>query len=153
MKKKLLLSMMLVTTSCMVAKAEDNHLYIQPNTGTTNEWSIPSLQKMTFQDGNVVLTSRNGTTAYTPISSIKRMFITTPSAHHIDVAETVSPYTWQGDLLYINAPQGTSVRVYNVAGTLVIQQSLEGNTIDFQGFPKGLYMVNVGGKVFKTVKK
>lgn len=152
MKKKLLLSMMLVTT-CMVAKAEDNHLYIQPNTGVTHVWSIPSLQKMTFQDGNVVLTRKNGTTAYTPISSIKRMFITTPSAHHIDVAETVSPYTWQGDLLYINAPQGTSVRVYNVAGALVIQQSLESNTIDFQGFPKGLYMVNIGGKVFKTVKK
>lgn len=152
MKKRLLLLMTLVAT-CMVAMAEDNHLYIQPNAGETLMWSVPSLQKMTFQDGNVVLTKKDGTVAYTPVSSVRRMLISTPSAYDIDVVENALPYAWQGDFLRIHAQQGTSVSVYNVAGTLVKQQSFDGNAVDFRGLPKGMYMVNVGGQVFKIVKK
>lgn len=152
MKRIWMISMMALITG-MVVKAEDNHLYIQPNAGETLDWSLPTLQKMTFQDGQVVLAKKDGTTAYVPIATVNRMFISTPSVHGIDVVETASPCTWQGELLCVNAPQGTSVMVYNVAGTLVIQQSLNGNSIDFHKLPKGVYIVNVGGQVFKTIKK
>lgn len=152
MKKILLLTVALLTAH-VVVKAEDNHLYIQPNAGETLSWSVPSLQKMTFQDGNIVLTKKDGAVTYTPISSVGRMFIATPSAQGIEQVPQGALYAWKGDRLQINAQPGTSVKVYNVAGALVIDECLSGNPIAFQALPKGLYIVNVGGQIFKTIKK
>jgi len=152
MKKILLLSMMLASVN-MALLAEDNHLYIQPNAGETLSWSIPTLQKMTFQNGQVVLTKKDGMVAYTPISSVKRMYISTSSAEGIGEVKSTLPCTWEGGFLRIQAAEGTSVTVYNVAGTPIVRQMLENSLIDLRNQPAGLYIVNVGGKVFKTIKK
>ena len=143
MKKILLLSMMLASVNTALL-AEDNHLYIQPNAGETLSWSIPTLQKMAFQDGQVVLTKKDGMVAYTPISSVKRMYISTSSAEGIGEVKSTLPCTWEGGFLRIQAAEGTSVTV---------RQMLENSLIDLRNQPAGLYIVNVGGKVFKTIKK
>lgn len=153
MKKILLLTVALLTTH-VVVKADENHLYIQPHVGETLSWSVPSLQKMTFQDGNVVLTKKDGAVIYTPISSVGRMFVSSSSPQGIEqVAQQGALCAWKGDKLQINAQPGVSVKVYNVAGALVIDECLSGNPIDFHGLPQGLYIVKVGGQVFKTIKK
>ena len=152
MKKILLLSMMLASVNTLLL-AEDNHLYIQPNAGETLSWSVSTLQKMAFQDGQVVLTKKDGMVTYTPISSVKRMYISTSSAEGIGEVKSMLPCTWEGGFLRIQAAEGTSVTVYNVAGTPVVRQMLENSLIDLRNQPAGLYIVNVGGKVFKTIKK
>ena len=50
MKKLLLLGAMFLASN-MVVWAEDYHLYMYSNTGETQDWSIPTLQKMTFENG------------------------------------------------------------------------------------------------------
>ena len=81
--KKILLTWMMLA-SAFALQAEDNHLYIQPNAGEKLSWSVPSLQKMTFQDGSIVLTKKDGTIAYASIATVKRMYISTPSAENIE---------------------------------------------------------------------
>ncbi len=153
MKKILLFSMILASVNTALL-AEDNHLYIQPNAGETLDWSVPTLQKMTFQDGQVVLTKKDGTTAYAPISTVKRMYISTPSAQGMEqIADKTPLLQWNGDMLHLSAQPGTLVVVYNVAGAVVKREKLTDNGIDFQGLGKGLYIVNVGGQVLKTIKK
>ena len=143
----------MIATFNVATKAEDNHLYIEPNAGETLNWNVPSLQKMTFQNGNVVLTMKDGTSTYTPISSIKRMYICTPSANGINDVESNTQCTWDGERLQVNAKQGAPVRVYSVNGALLKSVSLTDTSIDLQGLSKGLYIVNVDGQTFKILKK
>lgn len=143
----------MIATFNVATKAEDNHLYIEPNAGETLSWNVPSLQKMTFQNGNVVLTMKDGTSTYTPISSIKRMYICTPSANGINDVESNAQCTWDGERLHVNAKQGAPVRVYSVNGALLRSVSLTDTSIDLQGLSKGLYIVNVDGQTFKILKK
>ena len=151
MKKILLTGMML--TSAFALHAEDNHLYIQPNAGEKLSWSVPSLQKMTFQNGNVVVTLKNGTSTYTPISSVSRMYICTPSVNGIESVEGDGQCTWDGERLHVNAPAGSAVKVYSVNGVLVSQTRLTDTSVDLQGLNRGMYVVNVGGQVVKIMKK
>ena len=142
--------MMLVAANVM---AEDNHLYIQSSAGETLDWSVPSLQKMTFQNGNVVVTMKNGTSTYTPISSVSRMYICTPSVNGIESVEGDVQCTWDGERLHVNAPAGSAVKVYSVNGVLVSQTRLTDTSVDLQGLNRGMYVVNVGGQVVKIMKK
>lgn len=150
--KKILFTWMMLS-SAFALQAEDNHLYIQPNAGEKLSWSVPSLQKMTFQDGNIVLTKKNGTVAYAFIATVKRMYIATPSAESIESMDATLFYSWNGDKLQINVQPGTPVNVYNVAGAVVLRENYSGDAVDFQGVDRGLYIVNVGGQTFKIVKK
>ena len=150
--KKILLTWMMLA-SAFALHAEDNHLYIQPTTGEKISWSVPSLQKMAFQDGNIVLTKKDGTVAYASIATVKRMYISTPSANNIESTSTTLFYSWNGDKLQINAQPGTPINVYNVAGAVVLREHYSGDAVDFQGVDRGLYIVNVGGQTFKIVKK
>lgn len=150
MKKLMFSLMMLVAANAL---AEDNYLYIQSSTGETVDWSVPSLQKMTFQNGNVVITKKDGTSTYTPISSISRMYISTPSANGIESVGNNGQCTWDGERLHVNAPAGSVVKVYSVNGVLVSQTRLTDTSVNLQGLNRGMYVVNVGGHVVKIMKK
>lgn len=152
MKKTFLLLAILVASTHAIL-AEDNHLYIQPNTGELQAWEVPSLQKISFQDGNVLVTKKSGSTAYLPISSVKRIYICTPSANKIDIVEGKVPYAWEGEKLLLNEAEGTPITVYSVTGTVVLQERLSESYIDFHGIRNGLYLVNVNGRIFKVIKK
>ena len=151
--KRIILSLIMIATFNVATKAEDNHLYIEPNAGETLNWNVPSLQKMTFQNGNVVLTMKDGTSTYTPISSISRMYISTPSANGIESVGNNGQCTWDGERLHVNAPAGSAVKVYSVNGVLVSQTRLTDTSVDLQGLNRGMYVVNVGGQVVKIMKK
>ena len=150
MKKLMFSLMMLVAANAL---AEDNYLYIQSSTGETVDWSVPSLQKMTFQNGNVVITKKDGTSTYTPVSSISRMYISTPSANGIESVGNNGQCIWDGERLHVNAPAGSAVKVYSVNGVLVSQTRLTDTSVNLQGLNRGMYVVNVGGHVVKIMKK
>ena len=136
--KKILLTWMMLA-SVFALHAEDNQLYIQPTAGEKLSWSVPSLQKMTFQNGNIVLTQKDGTVAYAPIATVKRMYISTPSAENIEGMDVDLIYSWNGDKLQINVQPGTPVKVYNVAGILVLRENYSGDALDFQGVDRGFF--------------
>jgi hypothetical protein len=51
----------------------------------------------------------------------------------------------------IENTQGETVRVYNISGGLILSTKLQ--TVDLSDYPNGVYMVKVGGKTAKVVKK
>ena len=151
MKKILLTGMMFASFAAM--QAEDNHLYIYSNAGEKLSWSVPSLQKMTFQDGNIVLTKKDGKVAYTPISTVNRMYVSTPSSEKIEKVGEDLKYSWDGERLQLDARPGTPITVYNVTGTVVLRETFSGDALNLHSLDKGVYIVNVGGQTFKIVKK
>lgn len=151
--KRILLSLIALIAITATAKAEDNHLYIIPNAGETIDWSVPALQNITFVNGNVVLNMKDGTSTYTPISSIKRMYICTPSANSISTVKGDAKCTWDGETLHISAQPGAQVSVHGIDGTTVLSGQTANTSVNLQDLNKGLYIVNVGGQVFKILKK
>lgn len=151
--KKIFLTLIAMVAANISTQAEDNHLYIEPNAGETIEWSVPTLQNITFQNGNVVLNMKDGTSTYTPISSIKRMYICTPSANSISTVEGDASCTWDGEVLHVSAQPGTPVKVYSVNGASVMNTRLSETSVNLRGLSKGLYIVNINGQNFKILKK
>lgn len=152
--KRPLLSMAVSLLVSITVQAEDNYLYIQPNAGETANWSIPSLQKMSFNEGHVVLTTKAGTSASTPISSIDRIYIATPSSQRIEECTKGGlTYRWDGKVLQADAHPGTLVEVFNISGTIVVKQPLTGNSVDLHHLSKGIYIVRIDGQAFRIIKK
>lgn len=151
--KKIFLTLIAMVAANISTQAEDNHLYIEPNAGETIEWSVPTLQNITFQNGNVVLNMKDGTSTYTPILSIKRMYICTPSANSISTVEGDASCTWDGEVLHVSAQPGTPVKVYSVNGASVMNTRLSETSVNLRGLSKGLYIVNINGQNFKILKK
>ena len=81
------------------------------------------------------------------------MYVSTPSADNIESTDATLFYSWNGDKLQVNVQPGTPINVYNVAGAVVLHGIYSGDVVDFQGVDRGLYIVNVGGRTFKIVKK
>ena len=151
--KKIFLILMILAAPCMRMHAEDNHLYIEPTSGETFSLGIPALQKISFQNGNIVLTMKSGATSYSPISSVKRMLISTPSAYGVEsLSQDGVQCQWNGEELQVSAYPGALVLVYNASGMQVVSEYLADSSAKFQGFVKGLYFVKVGGQVLKIIK-
>lgn len=123
--------------SALAAQADDLSLYLEPTAGATSGYEVSSLQKMTFSDGNVVLTKKDGTAVSTAISTIKRMYFDqTATAINQLLGQTTAPYT-----------------IYNINGVRVGEGSASCFAdINLQNLQHGLYIVTIQNQNFKIVK-
>lgn len=134
MKRSVFISLFALVS--LLAQADDLGLFIESSTGVTTSYEVSSLQKMTFEDGNVVLSPKNGEAIVTSIANIKRMYFDQVSA--------------------INAmldAQPSNYAIYNVKG----MKLAEGTATTYSDIPttrlgSGLYLVRIGNKTFKIVK-
>lgn len=84
MKKLIVLSVALIMS--MAALADDYTLYIVANTSQQSTGhKLADIQKLTFENGNVVVNLKNGTKESTAISVVSRMYFSTLSATVEDV--------------------------------------------------------------------
>ena len=84
MKKLIVLSVALIMS--MAALADDYTLYIVANTSQqATGHKLADIQKLTFENGNVVVNLKNGTKESTAISVVSRMYFSTLSATVDDV--------------------------------------------------------------------
>lgn len=119
------------------AHADDLSLYIEPNAGETTSHEVATLQKMTFESGNVVLTAKDGTTTTTAISDIKRMYFdATTTAINGLLGNATTPYA-------IHSANGIRV----ASGTAASMADIDTSTL-----APGLYIVSIKDKNFKIVK-
>lgn len=127
MKKSILLA--LVACFSLVAMADDFNLYIVNNAEEKTTYPVSELQKITFSDGNVVLSHTNGSTTEVSISKISTMYFDTASSDAIELVK-------DGEVSLEGAT------VYDLAGRRV------------NGLQRGVNIVKtVDGKSVKIVKK
>lgn len=135
MKANILFLLTLLGT--VTASADDLSLYLEPNAGETTSYEVSTLQKMTFESGNVVLTKKDGTTASTAISTLKRMYFDqTATAINALLGTTTAPYT-----------------IYNMNGVRVGEGTAATATdISTATLAHGIYIVSIKNQNFKIVK-
>lgn len=127
MKKSILLA--LVACFSLVAMADDFNLYIVNNAEEKTTYPVSELQKITFSDGNVVLSHTNGSTTEVSISKISTMYFDTASSDAIELVK-------DGEVSLEGAT------VYDLAGRRV------------NGLQRGVNIVKTAdGKSVKIVKK
>ncbi|MCM1312455.1 MAG: T9SS type A sorting domain-containing protein [Bacteroides sp.] len=152
---KRIFTTILATAALSAAAFADNYsLYLEPTEGNVSEWTLTSLDKLTFRNGNIVFTTTDGAESTVPISGVRRLFFSTPEIQGIDGMGTDgSNVAWDGTCLYAGTQVGTAVTIYNAAGTVVARQTAgENGIIGFETLGKGMYIVNVQGKSYKIFK-
>lgn len=133
----------------LTALADDYYLNVISN--ATDSYATASLKKITFENGNVVVTTSNGSSTSYAISAINQMYFSSIAAG-IGSISTDNSMAWDGSTLSLKGMQG-KVQVYQPSGTLVASESANSECIDLSHLSKGVYVVNVNGKSFKIVKK
>lgn len=137
---------------CLSAMAEDFNLYIINAASEKTTYAVTDLQKITFEDGSVVVTTTAGTTATVAISDIAKMYFNTESAEGIN-AISQSAISFDGNTIHF-AESADKVSVYSASGSLVATGSqLAGSTLSLSDMPHGVYIVAIDGKSFKVIKQ
>ncbi len=151
--RKLLLSFIMTVTTCLTASATDFYLWVTQTSGDETSWAVSEVQKITFSGSNVVVTATDGTSATFAMSEVSKLnFQTSPTAIQNLQAET--PVRFDGDNLKVSASEGTVVDVFSATGTLVGKASVDGSgQVSLSNLPKGVYMVKVGSKTSKVLKR
>lgn len=146
--KHLLATILLMASTTIWA---DKYNYLTVSSTGENYISLPSIQKITFANGNCVVTTTDGDFTY-PLSEIKKMYFSVedPDAIKALPGETENLQYKDGKL---KVDGDGMLRIYGANGALVQMANVKkGANINLSGLPSGLYIVNMGGKTIKLTK-
>lgn len=148
--KSIIAALLLMTATSMMA---DNSKYLTITTnGTERDISLPIVQRITFEDGYVVVTTSEGKHSY-PISVLDKMTFTEK-----DDADAIGKLPEQAENLTYKdgtlAVKGDGfLRIYGTNGALIsIANVKEGANISLGNLPAGVYIVRMGDKTIKVRK-
>lgn len=134
------------------ALAEDFNLYVIDSSNEKTAYAVSDLQKITFDNGSVVITTTSGTTAAYSISGIGQMYFDTEASDAInDIDQAAIRFNGQD----ISFPgRADRVTVCQANGALVAAgKDLQGRSLSLADLPAGVYIVNIDGKGFKVVRQ
>jgi hypothetical protein len=125
-------------------------------TGTTgeNNYAISSITKITFDTQNMILWNGDEQVAALPLSSLEKMQFTNNSAG-IDALEIASKTSLRDGVLYVQAPSGSRITLFNLQGVAVkeVTASAEETEINLRGMVKGVYVVKVNDSATKIMNR
>ncbi len=145
-------SLLLMAVVSLTARADDGYGYLTAvYNGTEESYELATVQKITFEEGYVVITTSRGETRL-PQSEMEKMYFSIV-ATAVDQLPGQSPrLRMEGGLL--RASGEGLLHIYNAAGQLLRMASVEGEmNISLATLPKGVYVANMGDETIKIVKK
>lgn len=146
--RNILAALLLMASANMMAETY-NYLTLSCN-GTEESVPLPVVQKITFEDGYMVVTSTEGIYSY-PIANVEKIRFTETATAIEALPEEAKDMTYKDGTLSIKGDG--MLRVYNTAGALVsIAYVKEGANINLGKLPAGVYVVKMGEKTIKVKK-
>ena len=126
--------------------------------GSETTIDINSLKKITFGNGNLMLTYTTGNVDNVTTSTIRKMVFSSitrigqPEADNTGML--VYPNPGNDFIALRNVPANVNeVMIYSVCGTLMLKSGFFGNgRIDISGLTKGIYIIKAGNQAFKFTK-
>jgi len=154
----LLFSLGAATGAMMAQEAPVQKLNVWKMDGTQIQFLLTDEPVTTFENGNLVITTNQGTYSY-PLAQMKK-YTHEGLPEGIDVP-TVAPgdiLVRQNDeqMLIEGLPDNQLVEVYTADGKLILSQRATGGQstlLNLANQPQGTYVVNVGQTSFKFVKQ
>ena len=149
MKTKSILAALLLMASTSVMADNYNYLTLSYD-GSEQSISLPIVQRITFEEGYVVVTTTEGKHSY-PIALVEKITFTENATAIEALPEEAKDLTYKNGTLSIKGDG--MLRVYNTGGALVsIAYVKEGANISLAKLPAGVYIVRMGEKTIKIKK-
>lgn len=146
--KHFLMAILLMASTTMWA---DKYNYLTVSTTGENFISLPTIQKITFADGNCVVTTTTGDYTY-PLSEIKKMYFS------VDDPDAIKALPQEAENLQykdgkLKVEGDGMLRIYSSNGALVqLANVKKGANINLSNLKPGLYIINMGDKTIKLTK-
>lgn len=152
--KNILMGLMLAASTVAVA---DNYAYLTiDQNNEESSISLSEISRITFDSNNMIIHMANGTKAELPLASLSKMSFTEKDITGIFAAKNgESQVKLVGGTIYVNAPVGAIVTLYNMGGQTVktVTASSPETQINLSGLTKGVYIVRVGKQSKKVMNK
>lgn len=147
MKKYVLAAMMMACTAMWA----DKYNFLTVSTTGEDYISLPTIQKITFADGNCVVTTTTGDYTY-PLSEVKKMYFSVDDPTAIEaLPQEAENLQYKDGKLKVNGDG--MLRIYSSNGALVQMANVKkGANISLASLQSGLYIVSMGDKTIKVTK-
>ena len=155
MRRNLYLILALLFVGSMQLSAQQ--MVVVAGESSNTHWEYPyDDAKITFSDGQMLFHLKGKVTNTYNIKDIERIyfFVYDAAVDAMPTAETMS-YSSHKEEVSINANPGTLVTIYHANGAKAIShiQTIANAPISVAHLPAGAYVVVVGGKTLKFVKR
>lgn len=146
--KFLLGAILMMASTAMWA---DNYKYLTVSSSGEDYISLPTIQKITFAEGNCIVTTTTGDYTY-PLSEIKKMYFSVEDPDAIKtLPQEAENLQYRNGVLKVDGDG--MLRIYNANGALVqLAKVKKGANINLSNLKSGLYIVNMGDKTIKLTK-
>lgn len=148
MKKIFLLAVMMMACTTMWA---DKYNYLTVSASGDEFISLPTIQKITFANGNCVVATTSGEYTY-PLSEIKKMYFSVEDPTAIEaLPQEAKNLQYKDGKLKVEGDG--MLRIYGANGALVQMANVKkGANISLSNLKPGMYIVNMGDKTIKLTK-
>ncbi len=149
MKKTMILAVLALATSTLAWADEYKYLTV---TSSSSEYSIelPTIQRITFVDNNVVVTTSSGDYTY-PINELQKMTFTVDPTAIDDLPEQSKQLSVEKGNLHVKG--SGMLRIYSSQGALLqMAQVKDGARISLENLPRGVYVITLDKQTIKLSK-
>ena len=148
--RNIIASVMLATAS--IAMADDyQYLTVSQNDGETS-FKVSNIQKITFDNSDMVIQLTDGSTERLPLVSLSKMFFSEESSGIAAIGTTKSKIQFSNGMLRADIARGEAVVLYSMKGEKMFSAN-ESGTYDLSGLTKGVYIIKVGTESRKVINK
>ncbi len=155
---------LLLLFSMVNFNVQAQNMYMRPTTGTFSTFPIESIGKLTFNNGNLLVTNSTGPNASFAIADLRYLTFNAALSTTEQVPKSArSFYAYPNpvsNFLNLSTADSSvlvgSIQVISVEGRLLLQQNEQpssSKTIDVSALPQGLYLCKVtSGNLTQTIK-
>lgn len=145
--KKYLLSLLLALPLTAVA---DTYNYLNITAGSSiQSVALKTVKRITFSDGNIVVTAADGTETIAALSALTTLTFTETATGVRDINRQPADLCIEGGRLV--ADGSGMLMVYNAGGRVVRQQFVNSSRteLSLDGLPHGVYIARLGNRSIK----
>lgn len=151
---KKILTMLLLFSASLPGMAQ--HMLIEKHNNNNEVIELENLKEITFSGITVNIEQKDGTKSSNTMSAISSI-----SFGDYTAIEQVKPNRGElvtyvtADEIAINGKVGDAIIIFNVVGTQILSAHLDAECgkISIANLPKGIYIIKVGNRTAKIVKR
>lgn len=150
--KRLLLTALIAASATTMMADDNDYRYLTAQTDNGEQSiELATIQKITFEDSNVLITTTEGVVTIAQSELQKLFFSATPSAIKALPGKAKGLVVQAGTL---TANGNGLLYIYNASGVLQHMAMVEGKArISLGNLPKGLYIISLGNETIKVTHK
>jgi len=134
------------------ASAQD--MTIENKDGQSTAVEMEQLRKLTFQDGNMTVTTENGQKTDYNTADIERLkFGSATKVETVKAIDGKVEYSALSLTAVVHDSKGQTISIYNLSGKSVLEQKIvqDIQEISLSGLSKGVYLLKLGNRTVKIV--